>query len=142
MRFSMIVNTNSRINHMPVLKKMTAERVHEFALTWNTNDAGLVASYFTEDGVYCASVGPDRLGKEFIGREAVRAGVESFFERFPGGRFENIDVTVRDDIGYYEWDFVMRDEHGDIVSSTAGCDLLVFRGDMLLRKNAFRKIRI
>ena len=123
------------------IKKMTPERVNEFALTWNTNDPDLVASYFTEEGVYCASVGPDRLGKEFIGRSEVRRGVQAFFERFPGGRFENIDVTVAENCGYYEWDFVMRDAHGKAISSTAGCDLLVFRGDLLLRKNAFRKIK-
>ena len=39
--------------------KMTRERAEEFGAAWNSGDADLVASFFAEDGVYHASVGPD-----------------------------------------------------------------------------------
>jgi phosphoglycerate-specific signal transduction histidine kinase len=43
--------------------KMTRERAAEFGAAWNSGNAELVASYFTDDGVYHASVGPDALGR-------------------------------------------------------------------------------
>ena len=43
--------------------KMTPERAEEFGAAWNSGDADLVASFFAEDGVYHASVGPEALGK-------------------------------------------------------------------------------
>jgi ketosteroid isomerase-like protein len=120
--------------------KMTRERAAEFGAAWNSGNAELVASYFTDDGVYHASVGPDALGRSFFGKKEVRRGVQAFFDRFPGGKFENLKVTVAGDIGTFEWDFVATDANGQLVR-TAGCDLLEFVGDKVSKKNAFRKQR-
>jgi uncharacterized protein (TIGR02246 family) len=120
--------------------KMTRERAAEFGAAWNSGDADLVASFFADDGVYHASVGPEALGKTFIGREEVRRGVQAFFDRFPDGRFENLKVNVAGDIGTFEWDFVATNASGKLVR-TAGCDLLEFSGDKISKKNAFRKVR-
>jgi uncharacterized protein (TIGR02246 family) len=120
-------------------KKMTLERATAFGAAWNSNDPDLVASFFAEDGVYHASVGPDRLGKTYSGREEIQRGVRAFFERFPGGKFENLKVVVAGDVGSFEWDFATIDASGK-TSVTAGCDLLAFRGDQVVVKNAFRKL--
>ncbi len=121
-------------------KAMTVGRATEFGAAWNSRDPDLIASFFTEDGSYHASVGPDRLGKSYAGRQNIREGVKAFFGRFPDGRFENLKVVVLGDLGTFEWDFVATDASGRSVS-TAGCDLLEFRGDMVVKKNAFRKQR-
>ena len=118
--------------------KMTRERAEEFGAAWNSGDADLVASFFAEDGVYHASVGPDALGKSYFGKEQIRSGVQAFFNRFPGGKFENLNVAG--DIGTFEWDFVSTSPSGRKVR-TAGCDLLRFVGDKVAVKNAFRKQR-
>jgi hypothetical protein len=81
------------------------------------------------DGVYHASVGPDRLGKTYLGKEEIRKGIKAFFERFPDGRFENLKVAGN--IGWFERDFVATDASGKSVT-TAGCDLLTFRGDQVV----------
>ena len=47
---------------------------------------------------------------------------------------------VSGDIGSFEWDFVATDANGKSVT-TAGCDLLAFRGDKVIVKNAFRKAK-
>lgn len=120
--------------------KMTRERAAEFGAAWNSRSADLVASFFTDDGEYHASVGPDALGKSFYGKEEVRRGVQAFFDRFPNGKFENLKVTVAGNIGTFEWDFITTDENGRRVR-TAGCDLLEFVGDKVSKKNAFRKQR-
>jgi ketosteroid isomerase-like protein len=122
-------------------KSMTLERATEFGAAWNSRDPDLIASFFTEDGVYHASVGPDQLGKSYVGRAEIRKGAKAFFDRFPDGRFENLKVVVSGDIGTFEWDFIATDATGKSVS-TAGCDLLEFEGDMVVKKNAFRKVRV
>jgi hypothetical protein len=66
--------------------------------------------------------------------------VKAFFDRFPDGRFENLKVVVSGDVGTFEWDFIATDASGKSVS-TAACDLLEFEGDMVVKKNAFRKAR-
>jgi len=119
---------------------MTCERATEFGAAWNSGNADLVASFFADDGVYHASVGPDALGKSYFGREEVRRGVQAFFDRFPDGRFENLKVNVVGNFGTFEWDFVSTGTGGRIVR-TAGCDLLEFVGDKVAKKNAFRKVR-
>jgi ketosteroid isomerase-like protein len=119
---------------------MTIERATAFGAAWNSRDPDLVASFFTEDGVYHASVGPDRLGRTFTGKDEIRKGARVFFDRFPDGRFENLRVVVSGNIGTFEWDFVASDATGKSIT-TAGCDLLEFRGDMVVKKNAFRKAR-
>lgn len=90
-------------------KKMSVERATEFGSSWNSRDPDLVASFFIDDGVYHASVGPDHLGKSYFGREDIRKGAKAFFDRFPDGRFENLKVVVAGDIGTFEWDFVATD---------------------------------
>jgi len=120
--------------------KMTHERAAKFGAAWNSGDADLVASFFAEDGVYHASVGPDALGKSYFGKEQIRSGVQAFFDRFPGGKFENLKVVVAGNIGTFEWDFVTTEVGGEKVR-TAGCDLLQFVGDKVAVKNAYRKQR-
>lgn len=120
--------------------KMTRERAAEFGAAWNSHNADLVASFFADDGVYHASVGPDPLGKTYRGRVEVRRGVQAFFDRFPDGQFENLKVQVAGDIGTFEWDFIATDASGQRVR-VAGCDLLEFAGDKVAKKNAFRKVR-
>ncbi|HLL27460.1 MAG TPA: nuclear transport factor 2 family protein [Xanthobacteraceae bacterium] len=119
-------------------KSMTPERAAEFGAAWNSRNADLVASYFADDGAYYASVGPDHLGKSYVGKDAIRRGVQAFFDRFPDGKFENLKVMVAGNIGSFEWDFVATDASGKR-TVTAGCDLLEFSGDKVLKKNAFRK---
>jgi ketosteroid isomerase-like protein len=120
--------------------KMTRERADEFGAASKSGDADLVASFFAENGVYHASVGPDALGKTYIGKDNIRRGVRAFFDRCPDGRFENLKVVVSGEIGTFEWDFVATDSSGQTVR-TAGCDLLQFVGDKVAVKNAFRKQR-
>ena len=127
-------------NERPMGKSMTPERATEFGAAWNSRNADLVASFFADDGVYHASVGPDRLGKSYSGKEEIRRGVQAFFDRFPDGRFENLKVVVAGDIGTFEWDFVATVSSGQ-TTRTSGCDLLEFVGDKVAKKNAFRKQR-
>jgi ketosteroid isomerase-like protein len=104
---------------------MTRYRAEEFGAAWNSGNADLVASFFTDDGAYHASVGPEPLGKSYFGKDNIRRGVRAFFDRFPDGKFENLKVVVAGDIGTFEWHFVATDAGGNKLR-TAGCDLSQF----------------
>jgi hypothetical protein len=54
--------------------KMTRERAEEFGAAWNSGNADLVTSFFTDDGAYHASVGPEPFGKSYFGKENIRRG--------------------------------------------------------------------
>jgi hypothetical protein len=64
-------------------ESMPLERATEFGSAWNSRDPDLIASFFTEEGVYHASVGPDRLGKSYVGKAAIRNGAKAFLTAFP-----------------------------------------------------------
>jgi len=72
--------------------KMTRERAEEFGAAWNSGNADLVASFFTDDGVYHASVGPDALGKSFIGKDNVRRGVQAIRKSESGRSWRHWDL--------------------------------------------------
>src|SRR5262249_41584522 len=92
---------NEQHGRRALSKMMTLERATEFGSAWNSGDPDLVASFFADDGMYYASVGPDHLGKAFVGKKQVREGVKAFFARFPGGKFENLKVVVSGNFGTF-----------------------------------------
>lgn len=119
---------------------MTEERLAAFMEAWNRRDVDAIVESFTDDGVFYASVGPELMGAASVGREAIRAGVETFFARFPTGRFEDTTLFVSGDKGFAEWTFVVTGPDGEDVA-TRGCDLFEFEGERIRVKNAFRKVR-
>ena len=120
--------------------KMTLERATQFGASWNSHDVEKVVSFFADNGEYHASFGSELFGASYVGRDQIRKGVKAFFDKFPDGKFEDLQVFVAGDRGTFEWTFIAKDADGKIVS-THGCDLLEFTGDKVKKKNAFRKQR-
>lgn len=114
---------------------MTEERLAEFMDCWNTRDVERLVGFFTEDGVFHGSVGPELLGATAVGHDEIRAAVVRLFEASPEGRFEDTAVFVGGDRGAAEWTFVSGE------SAVRGCDLFEFSGDRIRVKNAFRKTK-
>ncbi len=48
---------------------MTIDRLRRFFDAWNDHDVEAIVSYFTPDGAYYASIGPDDEGTAFRGIE-------------------------------------------------------------------------
>ncbi len=120
---------------------MTLERAMEFANAWNKqDDPDYIANFFAENGELHTSVGLGKLGNSFYGRDEIKRGTIEFFARFPGARFENIRAKVAGEIGFLEWEFYAFNSDGTLYM-TCGCDILEFRGNMVLRKSAYRKVK-
>lgn len=122
------------------MSKMTLERATEFGSAWNSRDPDLIASYFTDDGVYHASVGLEHMGASFVGKDEIRKGAQTFFDRFPNGRFEKLQGQGLGRHGLIRMGFVTTEAEG-AETRIAGCDLLEFVGDKVKTKNAFRKVQ-
>jgi uncharacterized protein (TIGR02246 family) len=106
----------------------------------NAHDIDRIAGFFTPDGVYLASIGPDSDGTSFRGVDAVRRGFRSFFDTYPDGHYTNIEVAVHGERGYAKWTF-SGTPAGGAPMSYRGVDLFEFVGDRIQVKDAFRKER-
>lgn len=122
------------------MAEMTVERLTEFGESWNKSDPDLVASFFTDDGAFYSSAGPEPHGRSYLGRDGIRQAVRDFDERYPGGQFTNLEVFVSGDTGILKWELAVPDGNGG-ETRTVGCDLLELRGDLVHRKSAFQKRR-
>lgn len=128
------------MNAEPPTAEFTTGRLEAFFDACNLHDLDSIAGFFTPDGIYLASVGPDDDGTVFRGVEAVRSGFEAFFQRYPDGRYRDIDVAVHDNRGVAQWTFTASTLEGHTMSYR-GVDLFEFDGDRISLKDAFRKER-
>jgi ketosteroid isomerase-like protein len=120
--------------------EMTRELLEEFGEAWNRHDADLLMEYMADDCSYHASFGPELEGRSFVGREAVREGIQQFFDRYPDGRFVDSEVWVLSpERGASVWTFVATVD--GVETRVRGCDLFEFDGAKVKRKDAFRKQR-
>lgn len=119
--------------------EMTRELLEEFGEAWNRHDADLLMDYMADDCSYQASFGPELEGKNFVGRQSVREGIQEFFDRYPDGQFVDSEIWAFDvDRAAAVWTFVATVDDGAIMR-VRGCDLFEFDGAKVRRKNAFRK---
>ncbi len=111
-----------------------------FCDAFNRHDLDALMAHMTEDCVFDASAGPDREGRRYSGREAVRGGFAEVFENFPDSRWEGGRHWVSGDRGVSEWVFRGTRRDGTRVEVN-GCDLFTFRDGKIAVKDSFRKQR-
>ncbi|HEX7778658.1 MAG TPA: nuclear transport factor 2 family protein [Vicinamibacterales bacterium] len=117
---------------------MTIERLLAFGDAWNRGDVDDIMSYFAGECTYYASVGPEP-GRTYEGREAVRQGVIDMLAYDRGGRSKAGAAFVADKRGVAEWSYEFTAGDGT-VTAIRGCDVFEFEGDLIRRKDAFRKV--
>jgi hypothetical protein len=120
--------------------RMTPRRMEEFFAAWNAHDVERIAGFFTSDGAYLASIGPDDDGTAFRGIEDVRRGVAAFLSTYHDARYADTRFLIADDRGLAEWTFRGTTANGRRVVYR-GVDVFEFVGDRIRLKDAFRKER-
>ena len=110
--------------------------VRAFSEAWAERDLDRVMTFFADDCVYAASIGPEP-GTLFVGQEAVRIGIESLFEYDSGSRVEAGRIFAEGSTVFSEWTYRFPDETG--MPPAHGCDVFDFDGSKIIRKDAFRK---
>ena len=119
----------------------TPDRLRAFFDAWNDHDVEAIASYFTPDGAYYASIGPDDAGTAFRGADEVRRGVAAFLRAYGDVHYTDLEIGMSgQERAFASWTF-----HGISPEGTPmtyrGVDLFVFEGDLIAVKNAYRKER-
>ena len=122
------------------LTAFTEEHLTAFFDACNDHDVDRIAGFFTPDGIYQASAGPDDDGTTFHGIDEVGRGFAAFFAMYPDGHYTNIDIQVSGDRGIASWTFTGTPASG-VPMSYRGVDLFRFEGAHIALKDAFRKER-
>ena len=121
-------------------ERMTEARLYDFFTAWNAHDVDLILTFFTADGAYFASIGPDNDGTPFRGIDEVRRGVSAFLATYPDARYTDTTILVAGDQGMATWTFRGTSASGSEVVYR-GVDVFEFVGDQIRLKDAFRKER-
>jgi hypothetical protein len=119
---------------------VTSDRLQRFFDAWNDHDVETIVSYFTPDGAYHASVGPDDEGTAFRGLDEVRRGVTAFLGTYGDVRYTDLVMGVAGERGWASWTFSATRPDGER-TTYRGVDLFVFDGDRIVLKDAYRKER-
>ena len=119
---------------------MTVERLNEFQAAWNAHDVERIVAFFTPDGAYLGSVGPDDDGTAFRGIDEVRRGVTAFLTMYPDANYSDATALVVGNRGVAQWTFSGTPASGSPITYR-GVDLFEFVGDQIRLKDAFRKER-
>ena len=120
---------------------MTADRLRAFFDAWNAHDVETIVSYFTPDGAYFASIGPDDAGTAFHGADELRRGVAAFLGTYGDVHYTDLVVGLSDeDRAFASWTFHGIDPEGHPMSYR-GVDLFELDDDLIRIKDAYRKER-
>lgn len=119
---------------------MTTQRLTDFFDAWNAHDVETIVSYFTADGAYFASIGPEDEGTAFRGTDEVRRGVAAFLANYGDVHYTHLEIGMADDRAFAKWTFHGIGPAGQPMTYR-GVDLFEFEGDLISVKDAYRKER-
>jgi ketosteroid isomerase-like protein len=121
------------VRHVDVLRQVLA--------AFNAHDLDAIMAHFADDCVFEAPRGPDRWGRRFVGKEAVRRGLAARFEGIPDVSYGDDGHFVSGNRGASEWTLSGTTVDGERID-VRGCDLWTFGDDgTIVRKDSFWKIR-
>ncbi|HEX2088190.1 MAG TPA: nuclear transport factor 2 family protein [Solirubrobacteraceae bacterium] len=110
-----------------------------FLDAFNAHDVDAIMSFFTDDCVFDMPRGPAPGGRRLIGKEAVRAGIQSRFDGIPDVHYGDDRHWTCGDRGVSEWTIRGTQATGERIE-VRGCDLFEFAAGKISRKDSFWKI--
>lgn len=105
---------------------------------FNRNDVDAILSFFADDVVWQLSRGPHSWGDRLVGKDEVRALLESRFAAISGMHWEPIRDWACGDRAVSEWTLT-GGAQGQESLNWLGCDLWEFRGDKVVKKDTYWK---
>lgn len=114
--------------------------LRDIAAGFDTHDLDRILQHFTDDAVFESPRGPEAHGQRFIGIEAIRDAFAGRFSGIPDVRYQEDEHFVSGDRGASEWTLSGTTTDG-VRIEVRGCDLWTFRGDKVVKKDSYWKIR-
>ncbi len=118
---------------------VTQELLKGFLEAFNRHNLDAIMSYFADDCVFYMPRGARPRGDQFIGKDAVRAGLAKRFEGIPDVHYRDDQHWVGDNFGVSEWTLTGTSTSGQHIE-VRGVDLLEFSQGKIIRKDSFWKI--
>lgn len=117
---------------------MHLDQLEQFGAAWTAGDLDQLMSFMTDDCIYYASVGPEP-GSTYRGRTEVRRGFAHMLAYDQSRERHGGEALIVGDRGVAEWSFDETTPDGRR-RTIRGCDIFQFRGDLIVSKDAFRKV--
>ena len=118
---------------------VTTPPLQAFLDAFNAHDVDAVMSFFTDDCVFDMPRGPAPGGLRLIGKQQVRAGIQSRFDGIPDIQYGDDRHWACGDRGVSEWTIRGTQATGEPIE-VRGCDLFEFTDGTISRKDSFWKI--
>lgn len=116
------------------------EMLSNIAAAFDRHDLEGILRYFADDAVFESPRGPDRWGQRFVGKQELRDAFAARFSGIPDIRYQDDQHFVDGNRGASEWTLSGTTTAGQRIE-VRGCDLWTFRGDEVVKKDSFWKIR-
>ncbi len=118
---------------------VSKELLKGFLEAFNRHDLDSIMGYFADNCVFYMPRGSAPRGDQYIGKNAVRAGLAKRFEGIPDVHYGDDRHWVCGDFGVSEWTLIGTAVSGRHIE-VRGVDLLEFDQGKIIRKDSFWKI--
>ena len=106
---------------------------------FNQHDLDQIMGFFADDCSLDMPRGSDPWGTRYVGKAAVRKGLQSRLEMVPDVRYTDARHFATDRMGVSEWLVTGTLRSGDTIA-VRGCDHYEFRDGQVVRKDSYWKI--
>ena len=113
--------------------------LERLAEAFNQHDLDKIMELFSDDCSLDMPRGSDPWGTRYIGKAAVRKGLQTRFEMLPDVHYGDVRHFATETMGVSEWLVTGTLSSGDSVKAR-GCDHYEFRGGKVVRKDSYWKI--
>ena len=118
---------------------VSKELLKGFLEAFNRHDLDSIMGYFADNCVFYMPRGTGPRGDQYIGKNAVRAGLAKRFEGIPDVHYGDDRHWVCGNFGVSEWTLTGTSVSGRHIE-VRGVDLLEFDQGKIIRKDSFWKI--
>jgi ketosteroid isomerase-like protein len=118
---------------------VSKELLKGFLEAFNRHDLDSIMGYFADNCVFYMPRGSAPRGDQYIGKNAVRAGLAKRFEGIPNVHYGDDRHWVCGNFGVSEWTLTGTSVSGRHIE-VRGVDLLEFDQGKIIRKDSFWKI--
>jgi len=123
------------MEHHDAMRMLTA-----IAAGYDRHDPDAILTHFADDAVFESPRGPDRWGTRYVGKQNIRTAIMARFAGIPDVRYIDDEHFVDGDRGASEWTLSGTTTEGERLD-IRGCDLWIFRGGKVVKKDSFWKFR-
>jgi ketosteroid isomerase-like protein len=113
--------------------------LEQLAQAFNAHDIDRIMEFFAHDCSLDMPRGSDPWGTRYVGKAAVRQGLQTRFEMLPDVHYGDVRHFATESMGVSEWLVTGTLRSGKVVRAR-GCDHYEFRAGKVVRKDSYWKI--